>query len=568
MPKITNLDLTEFLIECYESGRVVYWYGTYYNPCTTSLYNNKKAQFPAHYTSVRAAQYRKDIQENKICADCVGLVKGAVWSDCGARVPKYASNDCPDKSSDGLFSYCKSKGMQNGKISSIPEVPGLLLHKSGHVGVYIGNGYAIEAQGFDTDVRKTKVKGRGWTGWCKMPFIEYLAGAPTETVWALGDRVLAKGTKGDDVTELQEALVKLGFNLGKWGPKKNGVDGDFGPATMSAVMAFQTRVMLPADGVFNEETYVALKDALIHGLPVVVDEGAPEECGACEEPGDSNDDTGSNPDEDAPENAIRYVRATANVNVRNAPDTTGTILTTLKKGSKLPYTGTTQNGWHGVTYQGTAAWVSGKYSRLVEESKLIIDISQYNLVSDWDAVEDSVAFLWLRAGLRSKSATGPVVLDIRFQKYAAECVKRGMPFGVYFFGRAGTVARAKEESAAMAGWAKQYNPTVYAYDAEVSSQTHESIQAFVNDLAQRTGRPVGAYVAHHQYKVYRADKLALAYMWIPRYGTDDGTDQVEPDFPCDVHQFTSKGKVPGIEGNVDLNHLHGKTLAWFRGETQ
>jgi GH25 family lysozyme M1 (1,4-beta-N-acetylmuramidase) len=110
---------------------------------------------------------------------------------------------------------------------------------------------------------------------------------------------------------------------------------------------------------------------------------------------------------------------------------------------------------------------------------------------------------------------------------------------------------------------------VYAYDAEVSSLTHTSIQEFVNDLAQRTKRPVGAYVAHHQYKSYDAGTLSLAYMWIPRYGSNDGTDQVEPDFPCDVHQFTSQGRVPGIEGNVNLSHVTGtgKTLDWFRGET-
>lgn len=47
-----------------------------------------------------------------------------------------------------MLSWLKSKGCKNGKIATMPDVPGILLFKSGHVGVYVGNGYAVEAQGF------------------------------------------------------------------------------------------------------------------------------------------------------------------------------------------------------------------------------------------------------------------------------------------------------------------------------------------------------------------------------------------------------------------------------------
>ena len=48
----------------------------------------------------------------------------------------------PDKSANGLFSWAKNKGMEWGTIGTIPEIPGLGLAASGHVGVYIGNGQA------------------------------------------------------------------------------------------------------------------------------------------------------------------------------------------------------------------------------------------------------------------------------------------------------------------------------------------------------------------------------------------------------------------------------------------
>lgn len=62
--------------------------------------------------------------------------------------------------------------------------------------------------------------------------------------------------------------------------------------------------------------------------------------------------------------------------------------------------------------------------------------------------------------------------------------------------------------------------------------------------------------------------IALAdFLWLPRWGKDDGnipSEQYYPRYPCDLWQYTSKGKINGIEGNVDLSVLHGdKTLEWF-----
>lgn len=49
-----------------------------------------------------------------------------------------------------------------------------MLWKDGHVGVYIGGGYVIEAMGTKYGVVKTEVEGRGWSGWCKLPYLTYL----------------------------------------------------------------------------------------------------------------------------------------------------------------------------------------------------------------------------------------------------------------------------------------------------------------------------------------------------------------------------------------------------------
>lgn len=564
MAKITNLQLAEWALDVWQSGRYAYWYGTFGQKCSNSLYNSKKKQYPGHYTEARASGYKADINNGKRCLDCIGLLKAAAWTECGEHEPKYGTNGCPDKSADGMLAYCKAQGMKNGKIKTLPDVPGIFLHKSGHAGVTIGGGWAIEAMSFANDIKKTKISDRGWTEWSELPFIEYVEGSAGGTEWALGDRVLSRGLKGPDVMQLQAHFKALGgYNLGKAGKNGDGVDGDFGPLTMAAVMIFEERALRPVDGIFDGDDYEALLRVLDYGYPAEDDhDSSPDDTGEPEPEPEPEDD----PDDDAPEGKAKYVRITGGtVNIRQIPSTNVAKLGTVKNGAMLPYTGVTKDGWHGVVWNGREAWVSGKYSSVVEEPKLILDISEYNNVTNWDLVEDNVAFMWLRVGLRSKTKDGPVKIDTRFKEYAAECKARGIPFGVYFFGRGNTTARTREEAQATAKWAEPFGPKVYAYDAEVDTLTHDSIQAYVDELKKLTGRPVGGYIAHHRYNQYRAKMLDLAYIWIPRYGSNDGTVQNAPAYPWDVHQFSSRGKCPGISGNVDVNRLSGtKSLAFFR----
>lgn len=89
----------------------------------------------------------------------------------------YATNGMPDYGADQMYQACKNAGSRNtdyGDISTMPEVPGLMLWKIGHAGIYIGDGYAIEAMGTRKGVVKTEVGGRGWQGWGKLPYINYL----------------------------------------------------------------------------------------------------------------------------------------------------------------------------------------------------------------------------------------------------------------------------------------------------------------------------------------------------------------------------------------------------------
>jgi N-acetylmuramoyl-L-alanine amidase len=79
--------------------------------------------------------------------------------------------------------------------------------------------------------------------------------ALVEASWSLGDRMLyhrSPNLRGDDVSELQRRLGRLGFDAGR-------VDGIFGPLTERALHEFQRNIGLPPDGICGYETVHALQ---------------------------------------------------------------------------------------------------------------------------------------------------------------------------------------------------------------------------------------------------------------------------------------------------------------------
>lgn len=143
-----------------------YWYGTFGQTATAELYKTKKNQYPQYYRSWNdfPTQYGKRVH------DCVGLIKGYLWSDNSTSKPVY--NTTQDVSANGMRSKCTEKG----NINTMPDIPGVLVFMDGHVGVYIGGGEVIEARGHEYGVVKTKFSERPWKWWGKCPWLEYESG--------------------------------------------------------------------------------------------------------------------------------------------------------------------------------------------------------------------------------------------------------------------------------------------------------------------------------------------------------------------------------------------------------
>lgn len=162
-----NLDLVQWAVSAY-NAKWGYVMSTFGQVLTVDLLEAKLQQLPD-----AIGPYEDFIRANYLgvrTADCIGLIKGYSWYHVDTGEIRYATNGMLDVSADQLYARATEKG----SMSTMPEIPGLILHFQGHVGIYIGDGYAIEARGTRYGVVKTKVSSRNWTGWCKNPYINYI----------------------------------------------------------------------------------------------------------------------------------------------------------------------------------------------------------------------------------------------------------------------------------------------------------------------------------------------------------------------------------------------------------
>lgn len=159
-------DLVAYAVNAYENGWGYVW-GTYGCVLTDSLFAYKLEQYPDG-----VGNYEDFIRANWLggrTTDCVGLIKGYGWLNPETLTIDYGTNGMPDLGANQMY-YSAS---ESGTIDTMPDIPGLAVWHDGHIGVYIGNGYVIEAMGTMYGVVKTQLASRGWTHWLKIECINY-----------------------------------------------------------------------------------------------------------------------------------------------------------------------------------------------------------------------------------------------------------------------------------------------------------------------------------------------------------------------------------------------------------
>ena len=190
-----------------------------------------------------------------------------------------------------------------------------------------------------------------------------------------------------------------------------------------------------------------------------------------------------------------------------------------------------------------------------------IDISKYQGIVDFKKVKDSgIKFVIIRAGY------GQGHIDATFKRNADECTRLGIPFGVYWFCYAINVAEAKREAEYCLEAIKPYKLSYpVCYDLEYDSITKAANKgvnlankklisdmtiAFL-DKVKAAGYFPMYYTNLDFYNRFFNDEVKKKYdLWAARYTTKQ-TDIV---LKSGLWQYSSKGKVPGIVGNVDMDY--------------
>lgn len=256
----TNIDLVNY---CVGMLGQPYWYGCIGTAkASEKLFEQKRKQYPGQYPPEKWTKesFTKQYGQPKP-VDCSGLIKSFMMTDPnGANYPlNLAVYDSKyDLSANGMISICT----ETGKYSDIPEVPGLIVWKTGHVGVYVGGGYVIEAKGHMYGVVKTN--NTAWTKYGKLPatwisYQEQPKPDPTPepgTGIAINVQELKKGDHGPLVLDVQAMLNAKVFR------DDNGaalaLDSSFGSKTKQAVINAQKVFKITASGVVDQTTWQKL----------------------------------------------------------------------------------------------------------------------------------------------------------------------------------------------------------------------------------------------------------------------------------------------------------------------
>ena len=199
--------------------------------------------------------------------------------------------------------------------------------------------------------------------------------------------------------------------------------------------------------------------------------------------------------------------------------------------------------------------------RTTSTANLGIDVSRWNEEINWNKVKDAgIKYAIIRTGYRG-SVTGALVEDWYFKKNVEGAIAAGIPVGLYFFTQATNEVEAVEEASMVLALCKDYDITYPIFiDTEgaggegradaLDTKTRTAVCLAFCETIRKAGYETGIYASKNWFKK-NIDTSVLTddiYIWLAEYG-----DAVTYDKKYHIWQYTSSGRVLGIEGRVDLN---------------
>jgi len=235
------------------------------------------------------------------------------------------------------------------------------------------------------------------------------------------------------------------------------------------------------------------------------------------------------------------------------------------------------DGWHNIGgnryyYRGSqrvTGWqnIDGLQYYFDGNGKLssctMIDVSKHNGDIDWNAVKAAgVDYAIIRVGYRGYG-TARLVQDACFDQNMRGAINAGIRVGAYIVTQAVNTEEAVEEASFIVEKCREYNVTLpLAIDVEwttnrdgradyisVSTRT-DVINAFARTV-MNSGYAAMAYANKDWFenKIYSGNLFSSCKIWLAQYRNTEYTYGGR----VNMWQYTSKGRVDGINGDVDIS---------------
>ncbi|MHC5319545.1 GH25 family lysozyme [Listeria kieliensis] len=198
----------------------------------------------------------------------------------------------------------------------------------------------------------------------------------------------------------------------------------------------------------------------------------------------------------------------------------------------------------------------------------IVDISKYQAKVDYKKLKSEVDYVILR------SSYGTQKFDEWLDTHLKGVIGAGIPFGLYHYalmeGGQDTINEANMlikavEKAKKIGKA----PTYVFVDVEEKrcSDIVNETNRFISEVQNKTGIKCGLYSGDAFVKQHNLLKVNTPLRWTARYGQNDGkvNTKYQPTTQFHIWQYTSKGKLSSISGNLDLNTCSTAVLNQLTG---
>ncbi|MGN0600863.1 MAG: GH25 family lysozyme [Oscillospiraceae bacterium] len=185
-----------------------------------------------------------------------------------------------------------------------------------------------------------------------------------------------------------------------------------------------------------------------------------------------------------------------------------------------------------------------------------IDVSKWQGDIDWKKVSKSgIDFAMIR------SSFGSTDVDIKLKRNVKGCEKYGIPYGFYHYTYARTVSEAKKEARFFLKTIKNYSPEYPVvldieesfYNSMSRKEVTNIITAFMEELEN-----AGYFAMIYSGAKFLTDntyieKLTAYDIWVACWG-DEERLMSNYDYHYGMWQYSSTGRVKGIDGDVDLNY--------------